>query len=77
MYNTFIIQRDHFDQQKEAESKFDIPWVAIPHKTMQLLHFYIIENEDGSAEFLKNRAEHKKIYSPMEYKQFRKEYLMN
>lgn len=73
--NIFVIQRRFFDELKAHETDQQRPWVGLPTRTMQLLHFYIIEEEDGSAMFVKNRSAPKIYYDPIEYREFKKEYM--
>lgn len=75
MNNMFIIRRAHYQELKEYASDMNLTWPGITHRTMALLHFYIIENDDGSAEFIKNRSKNKIIYDPAEYKEFKREYM--
>lgn len=75
MNNIFIIQRVHYEELKQHAADLKLPWPGVSHRLMGLLHFYIIENEDGSAEFIKNRSKQKTHYSPEEYKNFKKEHL--
>jgi hypothetical protein len=71
--NVFIIQRKFFDELKGIN--FNGKWVGVSNKMMQLLHYYVIEEEDGSATFLKNRATGIPSHTKAEYEEFRKKYL--
>ena len=71
MNNIFIIDRCRYNEfhKDEFTSRFI---GGLPSRVMMLLDHFIIEEEDGSAIFLKNRSNGKTHMPPHEYREFKK-----
>lgn len=72
MRNSFIIDRDKYEQAFAASTADTSTMFSF--KVIQMLYFFIIENDDGSAEFLKNRHNGKRFMSKKEYQNFKDQY---
>lgn len=71
MKNTFIIDRQRYDQMISYE------WGGVRYITLQLLDFYIIEETDGSATFVKNRYNNQKKMTKAEFESFKARMYLN
>lgn len=77
--NVFIIQRRihelliSFRLKLMKPNEFDY----LPAKVLYSLDYYIVEEEDGSATFLKNRYNNKEFMNPEEYREFKNSFISN
>jgi hypothetical protein len=75
MKNVFIIDRKRYDQYTK------IDWLpahhigGLPGAVVMFLDYFVIEEEDGSATFLKNRHNGLRAMTKEEYYHFKRDYM--
>lgn len=77
MKNTFIIDRARYDSYMSRDWIPEASIGGIPGYVVMYLDFFIIEETDGSATFLKNRHDHKNFMTQEEYTKFKLKYNLN
>ena len=74
MKNSFIIDRVRYDLIQNCDWLPNKYFNGLPSVVVQHLDFYIIEEEDGSATFIKNRHNGKPFMTKEEYAELKQQY---
>lgn len=72
MKNCLIIDRARYENIMSKKTLSDVT-STFSYNLIQMIDFFIIENEDGSAQFLKNRRADVKFMTKEEYQKFSSE----
>jgi len=75
MKNAFIIDRKRYDSYIQNDWQPNRHIGGIPPSVVMFLDYFVIEEEDGSATFLKNRYPGGDHMTPQEYSQFKLDYM--